>query len=169
MLNVGGVEVAGLDLALGLVLLVSALVGIWRGLVFEVLSLLGWVAAYVAAQAFAPAVATMIPIGAPGSALNHAAAFAATFLAALVAWSLAARLVRSLIRATPLSALDRGLGALFGLLRGGVLLMVVATLAAMTPAHRSSAWQQARVARGLDAVLHGLEPMLPADLGRYLP
>ncbi len=169
MLNIGGVEVASLDLALGLVLLVSALVGIWRGLVFEVLSLLGWVVAYVAAQAFAAAVAGVLPIGAPGSGLNYAAAFAATFLLALVAWSLAARLARLLIRATPLSTLDRGLGALFGLLRGGVLLLVVATLAAMTPAHRSSAWQQARVARGLDAALVGLKPMLPADLGRHLP
>lgn len=169
MVNIGGVEVASLDLVLGLVLLVSALVGIWRGLVFEVLSLLGWVVAYVVAQAFAAAVAGMLPIGVPGSALNHAAAFAATFLLSLVAWSLAARLVRLLIRATPLSTLDRGLGALFGLLRGGVLLLVVATLAAMTPAHRSSAWQQARVARGLDAVLAGLKPMLPVDLVQRLP
>ena len=69
------------DWALLAVLALSVVIGLWRGLVFEVLSLLGWVAAYIAAQMFAPAVAPLLPIGHPGEALNHAAAFAATFVA----------------------------------------------------------------------------------------
>ena len=32
------------------VLVVSVVVGLWRGLVFELMSLVGWVAAYVAAE-----------------------------------------------------------------------------------------------------------------------
>ncbi len=158
-----------LDLVLLGVLLVSALVGLLRGLVFEVLSLAGWVAAYIAAQALNPLVAPMLPIGAPGSALNLGIAFALVFVLALIACSLAARLVSALIRATPLSGLDRLLGALFGLLRGAVLLLAVATLVLLSPAKASPAWQQSQLAQVLAAALRELKPLLPDDLARHLP
>ena len=158
-----------LDLALLGVLLVSALAGLWRGLVFEVLSLLGWVAAYVAAQVLDPVVAPLLPIGVPGSALNHGAAFAITFVLALVVWGLLARSIRTLLRATPLSGLDRLLGALFGLLRGAVLLLAIATLVLLTPLKNSPLWQQSQLAQALTVALRGLKPLLPPDLAQHLP
>jgi len=157
------------DWALLAVLAASLAVGVWRGLVFEVLSLLGWVAAYITAQVLAPLVATWLPIGAPGSALNQGAAFAATFVAALVVWALASRLLRALIHATPLALIDRVLGAGFGLLRGAVLLLAVATVVALTPAARSSAWQHSQGAAWLGALLAGLKPVLPVAVARHLP
>lgn len=158
-----------LDWVLLGVLLLSAAVGLWRGLVYEVLSLVGWVVAYFAAQLIAPAVAPSLPIGAPGSALNVGAAFAAAFVVVLIVWALAAKLVRALLHATPLSGVDRLLGALFGVLRGGVLLLVVATLVALTPMKASAAWQQSQVARQLQSALQELKPLLPADVAKHLP
>lgn len=164
--------VAGLgwvDWALLVVLAVSVIVGLWRGLVFEVMSLVGWVAAYIAAQAFTPMLAGHLPVGEPGSALNFGASFAVTFLLALVVWSLVARLVSLLVRATPLSAVDRVLGAGFGLLRGTVLLLALATLIAFTPAAQSPQWQGSQGAAWLDAMLQGLKPVLPVTVARHLP
>ena len=43
------------------VLFVSMMVGFWRGLVYEVLSLAGWVAAFVLAQWFASDVIVWLP------------------------------------------------------------------------------------------------------------
>lgn len=157
------------DWALLAVLVVSLAVGLWRGLVFEVLSLLGWLAAYVAAQLFAPTVAGWLPVGVPGSALNQGAAFAATFIVALVVWALGARALRVLIHATPLQAVDRMLGAVFGLLRGAVLLLAVATVVALTPASRTPAWQHSQGAAWLGALLAGLKPVLPEAVSRHLP
>lgn len=157
------------DWVLLAVLALSLAVGVWRGLVFEVLSLLGWVAAYIAAQVFAPLVATGLPVGTPGSALNQGVAFALTFVAALVVWALASRLLRALIHATPLAAIDRVLGAAFGLLRGLVLLLAVTTVVALTPAARSSAWQHSQGAAWLGALLAGLKPVLPDAVARHLP
>ncbi len=151
------------------VLGLSVIIGVWRGLVFEVLSLLGWVAAYFAAQWFAPVMGGHIPVGAPGSAINHAAAFAVTFIAALIVWGLAARLVRLMITASPLSVPDRLLGAVFGLLRGTVVLLALATLVAMTPVARSPAWTQSHGAAWLSAMLQGLKPVLPAQVAQHLP
>ena len=59
-----------IDLALLIGLALSVIVGAWRGLVHEVMSLLGWGAAYVSAQWFGPAVAPYLPVGEPGGRLN---------------------------------------------------------------------------------------------------
>lgn len=151
------------------VLLLSVVVGVWRGLVFEVLSLLGWVVAYVAAQWFSPSVAPYIAVGTPGGGLNLAVSFALTFLAVLIVWALASRLVRMLVGASPLSGLDRLLGALFGLLRGALLLLAVATVVLMTPARSSALWASSHGATWTSALLIELKPLLPDTIAQHLP
>ncbi|ODU08990.1 MAG: colicin V synthesis protein [Rubrivivax sp. SCN 71-131] len=158
-----------IDWALLAVLLLSVLVGVWRGLVFEVLSLAGWVVAWVGAQLFGRELAPWLPVGAPGSAANVLACFVVAFVGILIVWSLLARLARLLIHATPLSLPDRVLGGGFGLLRGGVLLLALATVLALTPAAQWAPWQQSEGARWLRVVLHGLGPLLPHDMARHLP
>jgi len=157
------------DWALLAVLALSVLVGLWRGLVFELMSLVGWVVAYVAAQLYALQVAAHLPIGAPGSALNLGAGFALTFVGVLIGWTLLARLVRLLVHATPLTLVDRTLGGAFGLARGGVLLLALATVVAFTPAAQSQPWQDSQGAAWLRVALHGIKPALPADVARHLP
>jgi len=128
-----------------------------------------WIAAYVAAQALATGLAPLVPVGTPGGALNHGAAFALVFVLALIVWALLARLLRMAIHATPLQVIDRVLGAGFGLLRGAVLLLAVATVVSLTPAARSDAWQKSQGAAWLAALLHGLKPVLPESLTQHLP
>ena len=162
-------ELGWIDWTLLAVLAASVAVGLWRGLVFELMALAGWIVAYVLAQAFASEAAARLPVGSPGSALNHGAGFAAVFVGVLLVWALLARLVRMLVRATALTLLDRVLGAVFGALRGALLLLAFATLLAFTPAARSTDWAASRGANWLNAVLHGMRPMLPADVSRHLP
>ena len=157
------------DWALVAVLLLSVAVGLARGLVFEVMSLVGWVVAWFGAQWFAPEVAVHLPVGAPGSSINVAAAFALTFIAALVVWGLLAKLVRLLVHATPLSIIDRLLGGAFGILRGVVLLLAVAMVVALTPAGKSADWRQSRGAMWLNSSLQGIKPVLPAAVVKLLP
>ncbi len=149
------------DVAMIGVVVLSALVGLRRGITFELLSLAGWFAAYFAGRWLEPLVAVHLPIGAAGSALNRGVAFASAFLGVLIVWSLLARGVSALIGATPLRPLDRLLGAAFGLARGGVVLLAVATVVAFTPAARSEAWRHSTGAALLEAVLQDLLPMVP--------
>ena len=157
------------DWTLLAVLALSVVVGLWRGLVFELMSLVGWVVAYVAAQLYSAQVAPHLPIGLPGSALNLGAGFAVTFVGVLIGWTLLARLVRLLLHATPLTLIDRTLGAAFGLVRGGVLLLALATLVAFTPAARSQPWQDSQGAAWLRVALQGIKPVLPVEVARHLP
>lgn len=159
-----------IDLTLLAMAAVSALIGLSRGLVFEVLAVLGWLVAYFAAQWFTPALSPYLPIGAAGSALNHAATFAAAFVLALVVWSIAARLVRMIVRAVPVvSTADRLMGAAFGLVRAVVLLLAIATVVGLTPLMKSQAWQQSRAAAWSHEVLQAMKHVLPADFSRHFP
>jgi membrane protein required for colicin V production len=151
------------------VVLLSVIVGVVRGLVFEMLSVLGWFAAYFAAQWGTPSVAPYIPVGEPGSALNHGATFAITFFAALILWGLTARVLRMLIRATPLSPVDRLLGAGFGAARAVIVLLALATVVGLTPLMNAPAWQQSQGSVWLQAMLRGIRPMLPPEVSRHLP
>ena len=154
---------------LGLLLL-SVVVGLWRGLVFELMSVVGWIVAYIVAQLFAADVAAHIPVGERGGAANLLVGFVVAFFVVLLLWSLLARLLRTLVRATPLTLPDRVLGAGFGLLRGVLLLLVVATLIAFLPAvQRSAAWSQSQGAAWLGLALQALKPLLPPDVARHLP
>ena len=153
------IDLGWVDIGLAAFLLLSIVVGLARGFVFELLSLAGWFAAYFAGLWLTPMFVGYIHIGAPGSTLNYGVTFACVFFAALVVWSLAARLLRALIRATPLSAFDRLLGAGFGCVRGLLVLLVVATVVGISPWGQSTAWQLSQGVIWLNAVLQELRPL----------
>jgi membrane protein required for colicin V production len=160
---------AWIDLALLAVLLVSVVVGLVRGFVFEVMSLVGWVVAYFVAHWFSADVAAHWFVGTPGSSLNTVSAFVLTFVAALLAWAIGSRIVRLIIHATPLSVIDRLLGAAFGGVRGLVALLVTVTVIGMTPASRTPTWQASVAVPWLQAAVIGLKPMLPDPISKHLP
>ena len=157
-----------LDWTLLALLLLSVVIGLVRGFVFELLSLAGWVVAWFAAHWGAPLLAPHLPVGSPGSALNMGVAFGLCFVAALIVWALLARLVRLVIHATPLSLPDRLLGAVFGALRGAVLLLALATVVALTPASQSQTWRTSHGARWSTQTLAALKPLLPPPVVRLL-
>jgi membrane protein required for colicin V production len=156
------------DLAMLLWLVVSMLIGLARGLVFETLSLIGWAVAYFAALWAAPMIAPLLPLGEHGSTLSHAAALLCAFVVVLLAWGLLTRLVRLLVRATPLNLPDRVLGAGFGAARGLVLLLAFATVAGFTPIAGSAAWRRSQGAAWLNGALHDIKPLLPSELSQHL-
>ena len=149
-----------IDLAMLAVIALSAIVGAVRGFTFEVLSLLGWIAAWFAAVWLGPMLAPHLPLGTPGSPLNGIAAFACAFVIVLVLWGLGARAVAALVGKTLLRPLDRLLGAVFGLARGVLVLLALAAIVSFTPAGASLAWRESQGAAWLDAMLRELLPSL---------
>jgi membrane protein required for colicin V production len=150
-----------LDWSLLLVLLVSVVIGLWRGLVFEMMSLAAWVLAWWGASTWGLAAGDWAGVGAPDSMSRHLLGFAGAFIAIWLACAIAARLAKTLIAATPLGIPDRLLGAVFGLLRGLLLLLLAATLVAWTPIAQADWWRGARVVACLLAVQHGIQSWFP--------
>ena len=160
---------APLDWIFVAVLLASMLIGAWRGLVFEVLSLLGWVVSFFVAQWWADDMAALLPMGESAGSLRYAAGFAVVFVASVFVCGFLTWLAKKLVEAIGLRPADRTLGAVFGVLRGLVLLLAVAVVAGLTPLREAAWWQESRGAPVLAEVLRGLKPALPDEFARHLP
>ena len=161
-------NVSAVDWVLLGVLVFSMLLGAWRGLVYEVLSVLGWAAAFYAAQWFAPQAAFWLPLDSVSEPVRHAAAFALVFVAAVFAAGLLAFMVKKLIDGVGLRPVDRTMGAAFGLLRGVILLLAATVILNMTALKSSSWWQTSQGAILLTAALKNLKPVLPEPFAKYL-
>ena len=114
------------------VILISAVLAYARGLVRETLSIAGWVVAAVAGYAFAPTAEPLLrevpvlrDIIGTNCELGILAGFAAVFVVALVVVSLFTPLLAGVVQDSALGPVDQGLGLLFGVARG-VLLVVIA-------------------------------------------
>ncbi|HMX10700.1 MAG TPA: CvpA family protein [Burkholderiaceae bacterium] len=142
------------------VLAASAVVGVLRGLAFELLSLAGWIVAWVCAKAWALPLAERLHIGSPGSALQQGAGLLICFLGVLVGWRLVSWLIQQVIQATPLAPLDRALGAVFGLLRGALILLVLVLGFGLTPLRASEGWQASTGVRWSQGVLTVVGPVV---------
>ncbi len=121
-----------IDAVVAAVILISAILAYSRGFVREAMAIAGWVAAAVLAFVFAAAAEPLIKqIPVVGDFLSDScelsmiAAFAAVFAVALVVASLFTPLFSSLVHRSALGGVDQGLGFLFGVARG-VLLVAVA-------------------------------------------
>ena len=151
------------------VLAASMLVGAWRGLVYEVLSVMGWISAFLLAQWLAPEVAEKLPMQSSGETLRYAAAFVLVFIASVFAAGLISALMKKIISAVGLRPVDRILGAVFGLFRGLILLLALSVVVHMTALQDSDWWLESKGAPMLSTLLKGLRPMLPEKFGAYLP
>ena len=146
----------------------SLLLGAWRGLVYEVLSVLGWAVSFYAAQWFAPEVSLALPWPTASEPVRYAAAFVLVFVAALFAAGLLAALLKRLVDAIGLRPVDRTLGAAFGVLRGLILLLAATVVVEMTALKSSDWWLGSSGAQMLTAGLTSIKPMLPGPFAKVL-
>jgi membrane protein required for colicin V production len=160
----------GFDYAVLAVLGLSAVIGIWRGLVREVFALAAWIAATLAAMLFAGEVAAWLPASFATPLVRAVSAVIVLFLAVLVAVSLGGIFASRLARAVGLSFADRTLGAVFGIARGALILVVLVLIAGLTALPKEPFWREAKLAAPLETAAIAVKPYLPravADRVRF--
>lgn len=157
-----------LDWLLLAVLGLSMLIGIWRGLVREMFSLAGWVAAIVAAVVLAADAAGLIPPTVATLPVRTVAAGLAIFLAVLVVVSLAGLLLSRLLRAAGLGVADRTLGGAFGFARGALICALAVLAAGLTTLPREPFWRQATLTAPLETAVLAAKPYLPQAVAERL-
>jgi membrane protein required for colicin V production len=101
--------------------------------------------------------------------VRYAAGFVLVFVATLFAGALIGFVVSKLLSSIGLGAINRLLGALFGVLRGVLLILAATVIVGMTPWKSSAEWQASVGARWATATLGILKPVLPQEFGKYLP
>jgi len=153
-----------LDFAALLVVALSVLISVVRGAMREVMSIVSWVASVFLAVYLAPPAATLLPAQLANPSLRLGVAFVAILLVSLLLFGLLALNLSKLVRKSGLSASDRALGALFGLARGVVILVVLALLAGLTRLPREPLWRDALLRAPLEALALSARDHLPQAL-----
>ena len=156
----------GFDFAVIAILLISLSLGLWRGLVYEVLSLLGWPLAFMLSKLFAGDIAPLLPI--VEEPAHTAAAYALVFVAVLVVWSVLVWLLSKLVKAIGLGWLNSALGGLFGLLRGALVVLVLVLLAGLTHVPEQTFWLAAKTSKAAENVALLTKTLLPDSIAQRI-
>ncbi len=156
----------GFDYAVIGIMLVSLLLGLWRGLVYEVLSLLGWPLAFVLSRMFAGDIEPLLPVS--QEAARVALAYALVFIASLIVWGMLVWLFAKLVRAVGLGVLDSLLGGVFGLLRGVLVILVLVWLAGVSSIPEQTFWRDAQFSEAAEDAALLTKVWLPDNIARRI-
>ncbi len=157
-----------IDLLLLMVLALSALAGMVRGLTRELLALAAWGSALVLALYFAPWGMNQLPEALGNSELRRMLALGGLFVVTLLALTLLNILLYRLLLKHALDSHDLLFGLIFGLLRGVVLLAVGVVLGQMGQFNHAAWWREATVIVRVEHLLAQLRPSLPPELAQFM-
>lgn len=150
------------------VLGLSVLIGLWRGLISEVLGLLIWVAAAWLTWTFGPSVSSLYEHSISLPSARLAAGYGTCFVGVLVGGVIVRFLVGRLVQGTGLSGTDRLLGMLFGLARGVLVVTVGVFLVSLTALVHDPWWQQSTLLPQFKGVAAWLGDQVPGSARRFL-
>lgn len=151
------------------IVVASSLIGLLRGFLREVLSLVAYVAAFIAAIWWGPVASTWLDTLIDNGLLRTLAAYGTVFVLALLGVGLLNMALGALVDRTGLTPADHGLGAVFGAVRGFVLVLALIGLAGYTELPREPWWQQARTSAALVKGFQQVKFLLPTEVAQLLP
>lgn len=169
-----------IDAVVAAVIILSAILAWSRGFVRESLAILGWIAAAILAFLFA---ATMRPLIAQLPVLDRflgdscelatIAGFAVVFALALVVFSIITPLFSSVVQRSALGGIDQGMGFLFGVARG-ILLVAIAFIVydRVMTSQQVAMVENSRSAQVFERMRGQMDEQIPDDapswiVGRY--
>ena len=121
-------DIAIFDLIIAVLVITSAIYGLYRGLIRELISLIAWVLAVFLAILFSPNFANIIDPAWAGETLRLIFSFSAIFVGVLIVSSFIQFVVRKFLSIVGLGSLDRFLGLVFGVARGLVISTILLVL-----------------------------------------
>lgn len=151
------------------ILVASIVISVFRGLVREVLSLVAWLAAFVVANLYGSWMASLLPDSIPGATVRVMIGFGVLFVATLLLFALVNRAIAHIVSASGLKVVDRGLGGLFGLARGVLIVLTLAILAGLTGLPKEPVWRDAVLSPLTESAVRTVKPWLPETWARHVP
>jgi membrane protein required for colicin V production len=156
------------DYAVLTIIGLSIILSIMRGVVREVLSILGWVAAFYVARTYIDQLLPMMPGNIPTEALRVLAAFLVLFLATLLLVSLLSIALSAIVKRIGLNWLNRLFGAVFGVFRGVLIVCVLVLLAGLTDMPKDARWRNAMFSAPFEALVIAALPWMPSSIAEHI-
>ncbi|RMH16514.1 MAG: CvpA family protein [Gammaproteobacteria bacterium] len=131
------------DLIILLLIVLSILLGAYRGFIKEFFSVVVWVTAATVSILYAPQVQKMLGDMLPAGEVGLILAFLLIFIGAFFLLSVVTYVLSKLVRRSALRGADVSMGAMFGLLRGIVMMVLLVWMVnTLLPSlKQSSQWQ----------------------------
>ncbi|MFM9967259.1 MAG: CvpA family protein [Burkholderiales bacterium] len=155
------------DYGVLLILGFSLLVGVLRGVLRELVMLVGWISAFVLATTFSRQLTPLMPESL-GPMLAPLLAYVAIFVAVLIAAGFIALLLTLLAKSAGMGALNRLMGAGFGVVRGLLVVLALVLVAGFTPLPKEPFWRNALSSGAFETVIVAARPLLPDDLRKRI-
>ena len=152
------------DVVVIFVIFLSALFSLLRGFVKEAISLATWIIAIWLAATFAPQLAEALPSNIESEAARQAIGFGVLFVLTLMLGTLVNMLVSQVVKKTGLSGADRIFGVVFGVLRGGLIIIVFVIIGGMTPLPEMDWWQSSMLLQWFESTAIVIQEYIPEDL-----
>jgi len=152
------------DIVVIFVIFLSALFSLIRGFVKEAISLATWIIAIWLAATFASRLAAALPSGIESEAVRQAVGFGVLFVLTLMVGALVNMLVSQVVKKTGLSGADRLFGVAFGILRGGLIIIVFVVIGGMTPLPETDWWQSSVLLQWFESAAMVIQEYIPEDL-----
>ena len=146
----------------------SILVGLMRGAIHELFSVLGWILAFYLANHFNGQVIYYMPEQIPGEAIKAMAAFLIVFLLVLFVCALCALLLTTLVKAIGLGGFNRLLGGFAGAIKGVLIVCILGMLAAMTDLPKDARWTNAMLSAPVEMLVLKLLPWMPSSIAGHV-
>ena len=156
------------DLAIIAIVLLFAVIGVIRGFIREVLSLLSWILAFWLAFTFADATSYLLEPYIEAPVLRVIAAFAALFISALLLFTVISFLVHKLLAVSGIKGTDRALGGLFGAVKGLVIIAALMLFAHETVLPQEKWWRTSLLASHFQPLVLVIRDLLPPDMTKRL-
>lgn len=150
------------------VVLLSALIGLFRGFVKEAFSLGTWVVAFLVALRFSQPFSLNLLEYIDVPSVRVAAAFIILMIVTLILGAMLSFLVSQLVEKTGLTGTDRFAGFLFGVARGVVVMSVLVLLAGLTPLPQDPWWVESTLIPPFQELSVWLRSHIPEGVSGYL-
>lgn len=156
------------DYVILVIVAASIAIGLWRGVVGEIIALAAWVLAFFAARAWDGEVARLLQNFIADATWRIVAAWILIFVVVLVLMALLRLAVRGLLKALGLSLSDRLLGVVFGALRGVFIALALVAVGGMTSLPKEKWWSNAYFSAPLETAVLAGKPWLPPEVSKRI-
>jgi len=151
------------DMIVLAVIALSTLFAYIRGVVRELFAIASWIVGLVAALYYSDPAAALFSGFDISPVARHVIAFVLILLVVLIVGGIIAQLLKSVVHRIGLGFVDRFLGAVFGVLRGALLVVIFALIAGLTGLPRHDWWQNSTVGPVLAESALALRPYMPPE------
>lgn len=160
--------IAWIDVVIISLVVLSAILSLFRGFVKEALALITWLVALWVAMAFYEELATWLSQWIAVPSAQKVTAFALLFICVLLLGAMVNYLAGKLVDKTGLTGTDKMLGVVFGIARGAVIVAILVLLAGLTPVPQDPWWQESQFLGYFEQLAMWMRDFLPSEIANNI-